>query len=422
MKTKYLLLLTIFFGMSLSCSKNEDPEPEANQPTEFEYNTNAIIIDETIANPVLSVSDDEKTFVLGAAAFDKTPTKGQTFLVPGEYLRKVVSAKKNGNNYEVITEDAVLTDVIKNGTIAYEITPEWGSEQGLFVDGQKARKVAGTAANIIEYQFAAKGVEYKMTIEPLQKAGKISDCKFTMQMTKKTGGRPSVSLIAEGNVSLPTQQTNITIKDGKLADFSSENKGITGTVNLSIAAADGDPGETSEMLPSIALSFPIRFLPTPYGPIPNPIPMSIDVGVQFVTSIKFSGATTSATAKSTVSFDASGGFNLNGNSVSTNGNLNNEAVTGGTFDSAGFIGSTVDVQFGVAFPRISLKVANQELAYIHVGFTTGSKLQWGPLCKSGYTKVLVEGGYGLKVLGSTIFGEKTTFVERVKEAKGSGCQ
>ena len=74
-------------------------------------------------------------------------------------------------------------------------------------------------------------------------------------------------------------------RDGSLENFTSENKGISGTINLSLAATDGEPGETAEVLPNIALSFPIKVLPTPFGPIPNPIPMSIDVGVQFVLSL-----------------------------------------------------------------------------------------------------------------------------------------
>jgi hypothetical protein len=285
-----------------------------------------------------------------------------------------------------------------------------------------ARKVKGTKDNVIEYTFAAEGIDYKIGIEPIQSGGTISSCKFQMQMVKKLGGVPNISLVGEGTMTLPKQSTNITIKDGQLENFSSDNKGISGTINLSISAADGEPGETTEMLPNIALTFPIRTLPTPYGPIPNPIPMSIDVGVQFVTSIKFTGSTTSATAKSTVSYDADGGFSLAGSTMDAKGSLNKESITGGIFDAAGFIGSEADVQFGIAFPRISLKIASEEVAYVHIGFTTGSKIQWGALCKSGYTKIIVEGGYGLKILGSTIFGEKITIAERKKEAKSDGCQ
>ncbi|MCP9770767.1 hypothetical protein EGI22_22920 [Lacihabitans sp. LS3-19] len=414
----FVTVATLF--LVLSCNKKSDPSPDSDN-AEFVYTPEAIILEKSEVDPVQDISSDGKTYVMSKDVFKNQPKNGETFLVPGLHMRKVVSAKSVGSNYELITEDAALTDIIKDGTLSYEITPAWGTEEALLVDGKKAKKVYGNKDNVIEYVFSAKGVDYKINIEPILSGGTISTCKFKMQMVKKSGGAPNVSLVGEGTMTLPKQNTNITIKDGSLESFNSTNKGISGTINLSIYAADGEPGETTEVLPNIALTFPIRYLPTPYGPIPNPIPMSIEVGVNFVTSISFSGNLSSATAKSTVTFDADNGFDFSGGNMNTTGTLNNEQITGGQFDSAGLIGSELDVQFGIAFPRIALKVADQELAYVHVGFTTGSKLQWGPICKSGYTKIVVEGGYGLKVLGSTLFGQKTTFVERKKEAKGEGC-
>ena len=118
---------------------------------------------------------------------------------------------------------------------------------------------------------------------------------------------------------------------------------------------------------------------------------------------------------------ADAGFEYKGTTVSTSGSLGKEQITDGTFDSAANIGFPIDVQFGVAFPRVGLNIAGQELAYVHTGFTTGSSLNWGPLCKKGYVKMVVEGGYELKVLGQTLAEQKKVFVERQKEAKGDGC-
>jgi hypothetical protein len=129
----------------------------------------------------------------------------------------------------------------------------------------------------------------------------------------------------------------------------------------------------------------------------------------------------SAQASSSVSLSADGGFEYKGSSVSTSGSIGNDKFTDGKFDSAAFIGTPVDVQFGVAFPRIGLNIAEQEVAYIHTGFTSGSSLQWGPVCKKGYVKMVVEGGYELKVLGQTLAAEKKTFAEKSKEVKGDQC-
>lgn len=421
MKKFFLLSISLLLA-AISCNKKSDPTPNNFNSSDIEYKATTIVTKELTTDPVISINENKTSYVFDADVFDKQPTAGQTILVPGMHMRKVVSSKKTGYTYEIETSDAILTDVIKNGTLAYEITPQWGQEQALLVDGKKARKVYGTQDGVIEYAFEAKGIAYKIVIEPTSSGENISSCKFQMQMIKKSGGKANVSLVGEGTATLPKQSTNITIKDGALSEFSSDNNGMSGNINLSISAADGEPGETTEVLPSIALTFPIRVLPTPFGPILNPIPMAIKVGVNFVTSIKFTGQTTSATGKSSISYNANTGFKLNNGAVSTTGNLNNNSITDGKFDSAGFIGSSADVQFGIAFPRVSLEVAGQEMLYVHVGFTTGSSIYWNPLCKSGYAKILVEGGYGLKVLGSTLFGNKITFAEQKREAKGDGCK
>ena len=53
--------------------------------------------------------------------------------------------------------------------------------------------------------------------------------------------------------------------------------------------------------------------------------------------------------------------------------------SGGVFDSSASFGIPVDAQAGVAFPRVSLNVLNQEVAYVLTGMTVGSKLTWGPI-------------------------------------------
>jgi hypothetical protein len=40
--------------------------------------------------------------------------------------------------------------------------------------------------------------------------------------------------------------------------------------------------------------------------------------------------------------------------------------------------------------------------FIRPEFFVGARLTWGPVCKSGYTKYLVEGGLDLRFLGTTI--------------------
>jgi hypothetical protein len=416
----------IVIFLIVSCGKDSvEPKAPVGEAEELglEFTNGVVTVGSTESpDPVLSIDSTTNTYVFSEQSFTAAPKRGQIILIPGKHMRKVVSAKKSGNNYAVVTEDAALTEVIKNGTIEYTLQPEWSDEASLLVDGKSVR-LNSAKSGPLEFVFSSGGIEHKVTIEPKLKDGKISSCNFKIQMAQKVNGRPSISFIGEGEMTLPPQQTKIEIKDGKLADFKNDNRGMSGKITLSISAADGSSGSHGLVMPGLALSFPIRYLPTPFGTVvPNPIPMSIDIGVQFVSQITFSGTNSSATGKSTITYDADAGFSYKGGNVETYGKANKDNIEGGAFDSASFIGNNVDVQFGVAFPRVGLKVAGQELAYTHVGFTTGSKIQWGPLCKSGYAKMVIEGGYALQVLGSTLFSEKKTFYEKSKEAKGEGCQ
>ena len=58
-------------------------------------------------------------------------------------MRKVSSVQKSGDKYIIQTQDAALTDVIKNGTIAWEITPEWENVASVRMGGRKVASQKG---------------------------------------------------------------------------------------------------------------------------------------------------------------------------------------------------------------------------------------------------------------------------------------
>ena len=336
-------------------------------------------------------------------------------------MKKVTRITEKSGTYEMVMEDATLPEVIKNGTIAWEIEPEWNAVSGVLLDGVSLSNLRTQQTDPIEFGFNSGDIEHKVRITPKASSGKINECDLKVQMTKKIGGKATAVFTAEGTVKLPKQETRIEIRNGKLESFQSANGGITADIDLSLSAAGGVSGSHNIKLPDVAISIPIRFVPTPSGPVPLPIPVSIDIGIQFVSQVTVVDAKSSATAKSSFSYNADAGFTYKGSSVESTGKFNNQEIKNGTFDSAANIGFPVDFQFGVAFPRVGLKIAGSEVAYVHTGFTTGSKLSWGPLCKSGYVKMVVEGGYELKVLGQTLAAEKKTFVEQERKTQSDGC-
>ncbi len=408
----FLLLFIV-----LSCNKASVDKSGNNDLIPLEYTEKAILIEANNADVIVKIDESNQTYTLKKSAFENQPKTGEVIVVAGEIMRKVKSVSSSNDNYVVVTEDAALTEVIENGSFSWDMTPEWEDASSLRIGGVEVLSAQNNFAAGIEHTVSQGGVDHTIRIEPQMHNGSITACTFRFQMKK--GG--STAFEAVGTATLPKQQTQIVIENGKLKKFNTNNKGLTADFKIQMATAGGNSGEHSLKLPAMVISIPIRVIPTPTGPIPNPIPMSINVGIQFVSQMTIPDKGSSATAKSTVSFDADAGFQYHGTEVVAEGKLSKGDITEGVFDAAANFGMPVDLQFGLAFPRVSLNIAGQEVAYVHVGYTTGSQLSWGPLCKQGYSKILISGGYELKVLGQSIISGTKDFVEKKKEAKSDGC-
>lgn len=426
LKLQKIILIAIIIAVASGCGDDSSTNPSDNgkiTPTyQAEYKDNTVILKDDNNDLIISLDSATNTYTFDGSKFAEDPKAGDIILVEGKLMRKVISSSRSGGELIVETEDAALTEAIQNGEIAWDMTPEWSNVSSLKFDGVTVLELPGELTEKIEHTISFAGVDHKIIIDPKMENGKISACDFIFQMTKKTAGNVDMVFTSKGTATLPKQSTLIKIKDGKLEDFKSFNKGITADLELSLSAAGGRSGAHSLALPGIALSIPIRFIPGPAGPIPLPIPVSIDIGIQFVTQINIPDAKSSAMATSKCSLTADGSFEYKGTDVSTEATIGNNVIKDGKFDAAANLGVPIDVQFGIAFPRVGLNIAGQELAYMHTGFTTGSSLNWGPVCKTGYVKMVVEGGYELKVLGQTLAKKNKVFAEKKKEAKGEGCK
>lgn len=404
------ILIAIF-----SCSKDKDRNPDDGgngELVQIEYKSDAIVLDKNPDDVIVSMDKESQIYTLKGSAFPKgKPKVGETILVPGQMLRKVKSVRESGDNFVIETNDAAVTEVIENGSLSFDFTPEWTEATSLKMAGKEMLTGGRNLSSAIESEITIGGVTHKISVTPKMVNGKINACTFVFEMTKN-----GTKFTATGTATLPDQKSDIVIENGSLKTFKSQNNGIKADFRVEMATAGGDTGEHSFKLPSVVLSIPIRVIPSPAGPIPNPIPMSIDVGLHFVSKMTIPDPMSSATGKTTVSFDANTGFEFKNTTVEAIGGFVNNSIPDGVFDAAANFGMPIDLQFGMGFPRVGLVIAGQEVAFVHVGFTTGSRLTWGPLCKSGYVKLVVEGGYSLSVFGKTIASGDQVFAETEKRA------
>jgi hypothetical protein len=409
--------IAFFLLFIWSCKTSEVEKPGyVDERLGIEYKSGVVMVEEPFAE-VEEVSENK--FLLRKSYFEASPKVGEIVVVPGKIMHKVRSISTVGDRYEMVLEPAKLNEVMENVQLDYTFSPEWTNAISLKVDGKELLAKGQRIGNdTLKFKFTVSGIDYEMGISPEKGSqGKIKTCRFIFGASK--GG--STSMVAEGYVSLPEQKFLIYMENGKLKNFKLENEGMTGDVELKMVTAGGDPGAFSLKLPKLAITIPVLpMLPTPLGPVPNPIPMSIDVGVQFTSQMTLPDPMSSATGNSKMSFSADGGFTYEDSNVITQGDMNETNFKSGSFDSAAGFGMPVDLQFGLAFPRISLNIIYQEVGYVYVGYLIGSSMEWGPLCKRGYSKVILEGGYKLEALGVSLMNEKVTFVEKVKRAN-SGC-
>lgn len=141
-------------------------------------------------------------------------------------------------------------------------------------------------------------------------------------------------------------------------------------------------------MPEVGL--PIRF-------VVGTIPVTINVRVQVEVKMTVQNEA-SATATTTMSYDGNTGFSYE-DSISVNHQTINHLFHGTNADSGANIGNFVDAQLGIAFPKIDVEIfAVPIVPNFLVGFAVGTSLTWGPVCKSGYTKIDIKAGADFKLL------------------------
>jgi hypothetical protein len=412
---KKIAILLVFIW---SC-KNTDVEKDRvfDENLGIEYKSGVIVVEDEFPE-VEEVS--ESIFLVRKSYFTSTPKVGEIVVVPGKLMHKVKGLTSKGDRFEMDLEPAKLNEVIENAHFDLKYAPQWTDAVSIKVEGQEVlgKGMRMMQEDTLKFKLNVSGIDYEIGFSPERTFdGRIRTCRFMISASRQG----STQLVAAGHATLPEQHVIIFMEDGKLKNFKLDNDGLVGEVELKMVTAGEDEVSNALALPKIALSIPfLPMLPSPIGPIPNPIPMSVDVGVQFTTQITMPDRFGTATGSSKISYSAAGGFNYGGSDVKVNGDLKKADFLSGTFDSSAGWGMPVDLQFGVAFPRVSFNLLFQEVAYFYVGYLMGSSLDWGPLCKRGYSKVVVEGGYKLEVLGVQLTSEKISFVEKDKRVN-SGC-
>lgn len=424
-----LLAVVVLYGATGCGESATAPESEAPAAATYqvEYADNAAVLTGDAASSLLEVDSASAEYTFDADKLEQNGVAmepGTVFVVEHKAMRKVVSTRRDGNRIIVETEDATLPELIPNGTISWDFTPELtaGGTIGLKDDNGHILVQPMETAELkfpVSREVTVGEYTYTMTFNGQMESGTIRAVDVEFVVTKKLNEKATASFSGKGTFRIPRNSATMVMENGKLKAFATNNKGMTCDIEVSLAAAGAGYGDMDLKLPNAAISIPIRAIPTPAGPVPIPIPVSIDIGVQFVAKLTVSGEA-SATAKCSFSYSGEGGFEYKGTSIEPKASVGKAEAKPGDADAAGFF-EPVDAQFGIAVPRVSLNIAGSEVAAVYSGFSVGASLNFGPVCKRAYVKIVKEGSYDLKILGISVLQGKKEFFSKIHEAKSEGC-
>jgi hypothetical protein len=388
---------------------------------DVEWSANTQLIEGDAMAALLSSDPATGEFQFSTAQltqFGITLEPGDVLLIEGLAVVHIESVQDIDGTTIVGTSPATLADAIKNGTVAWNagIGYEQLSQATALVrtpgaaDALEANCVPSYDPGESSVTFACTSGDYTMTLKVSSLNGKA---ELLYQVSQKVGDNAKASFTGTGTLDNFDSTGRINFVDNALDSWSYDTDALSMVLRIELAAAGSGDSNINYKLP-----VPMLRIPVPQLAI---LGVSIDISAQIIASLKVpAAAAASATASANYSYTGDTGFTYDGGDIQTVATINGHDFTDGQFDSASnFV--DVDAQFGLAFPRIGLAILNQEVAWLHTGFIIGSSLTFGPICKAGYTKLVVEGGYGIEVLGVTLVSDKATFAEREKRVSQNNC-
>jgi hypothetical protein len=347
--------------------------------------------------------------------------EGDALLVAGRGIGRITAIRDEGGRTIVETGDASLADVIADGSFSWDATVSPG-EQWLSDDapqgfrsprliGTYAVDAAGVAHEVqprigplgrLSWEFEQDGIAFTFAVDPGADASSV-----TIQAAKD-----GLTYTAKGTIGALKAVGSAQYAGGKLAGSTVNQNSLAGNLELSLAAAGAGQKEFNFTVPGMMFKYLI-----PIGPVP----LTLSVSAQVIGSVQ---AINEASAVFTASFSysADAGFSYDGNDIKTSGLFNVLNMDPDAADPAAMIGNSVDAQFGIGFPRVSLSFFDVGLIpYVQPGIVAGTSLHWGPVCKEAYVRAELKYGYDFTILGVNLSQASDTIEGDKKTAQGDSC-
>lgn len=357
---KFLIAFAIFLCAAPGCKSPQDPGTGTDNATR-NWPEEGEVFDVTLDEDVVSIGEAELAACLvqdndtgsgGTYRFVDPPAEiaglqaGQKTILSGLDVVTIESVSFDGSELTLQTSPAVLTDVIRDGTIYWSraITMEDTPRDGLL--GPGLRRSLIKPQTTLKYNGAIGQFEVQYSLTARNNATDID-------MLAKIGAAPGVkfSVSGKGTVNQFHTEGSITVENGAITYFEYIVRDVDLTMDIQFGGVETGRDEDGFKLP-----LTLR-LPAPVGPLPTWI--GIGGAVEFKSTLVDNTSTTG-----TARVRARGTYgvrDVNGDITFLSGSSNMAEVSFGA-DTTAVATITSGLGIVLEFPKISLGVGVSALS------------------------------------------------------------
>jgi len=403
------LLILFLLIMIQGCKKDDPTGPEVLLPVEdnvvyqVEYNPTTRVYSNEKKAAVEGVDSSGTVFTFNAQMLGEVPNAGDIIIVHGLHMRKVVSVNNTGAQLIITTENATVSEAIKNGNIQWQYTPKISEVSHVVVAGKEI-VLSKPLSSGFTYEFDLGNWHYVIWMNPNgQSATGQAELQVNFAITNSAiaGGKVTATLGAKGTMRLPQQAANVKISNSTLTGFNCNNSSMRSELTLEYAASFSQGGGQALLeLPGITLKVPLEAI----AGFPIPLPIFITFGISFNTIINLPSVTSNAFGKCVLKLDSNTGFEFTGTGFKTSHKLNDHDVGDLNFEvgDLSLMPAPIEVRHELSAPKVGIEIAGTEVIWAACIYGTRSTLMVPSLCKAALDQVRIDYGYNLGVMGFSL--------------------
>jgi hypothetical protein len=371
------------------------PAPTAN----ITWAPTTTLIDQTQTSLVTSVDSANQVITLdsaGVKAAGLDLSTGRILVIYGQAMQTITSSTDDGTTVTLGTGPASLAQAVTNAELdwqqAAELSPEAAQAAAAanvtnMLKKHHSGRALTVSGNHLSYDAEVGDYEYSVDMDL---GGDTSTVTLSVSKDLVSGSAGSISakISATGQISRFVNHNHVSIVNGVLQEYDTDNPDVQGSLTLSAVAAGSGGDDLSYTLPVPLFEYPIMV---------GPIPVLMTVGAQFVMNGQVP-ADGSVQVDAVINFDADLGITYGGTSVSASGSIGPYSIAKGAVTQSGS-SSAVGFSGGVGFPRIGVSAFGEGLVgWIQPGFVVGGTFTFFPACQTANAQFLAACGYDISVL------------------------